>query len=97
MVLLTPRITASYGGTMRRRTSHTLPVELHERLQAVAAKLPGANVSVLIEAAVEMHLPQLEALSAAMDAPEEKREEVAMESMLRSFLNTLRKEGHVSG
>lgn len=76
----------------RVRTSHTLPADLHQRLKDLAARLPGASVSTIIEAAVEMQLPHLEAAAAAMDAPEEDREEAVMEAILRSVMNTLRKE-----
>lgn len=90
--LLTRRITSQYGGPMRVRTSHTLPPELHQRLRDLAARLPGASVSTIIETAVEMHLPHLEAAAAAYDAPEDQREEAVMEALLRSFMNTVREE-----
>lgn len=86
---------ASYSGSMPRRkirSSIVLEPELAARLRSLAQELPGATQSGILETALELHLPQLEAAAAAYQAAPEDKETAALDAMIRALVRTLGKE-----
>jgi len=75
------------------RTSIAIEPELKERVRALAATMPGLTMSSIFVAALEMHLPHLEAAAAAYRSAPGDREEAAMMAMLRSVLSNVEQAG----
>lgn len=81
-----------YGSVAKVRVNMTVDPKVLQRAKRVAAQLPGASVSGLVEEALEAFLPTMEAFLRVKDQAKEHQEE-AFASLLATQLLGLAGDG----